>query len=127
VRRKSLTLLSSLAIIAASVLVAGCDLSAPTGPPGPTGTVSGTLQAGGSSSAGRRPLGGQVTLHGSGGTSAAITVGANGQFSVPATVGTYSVSGESPKYRGGAGVCRASGPLVVRKGATSTVHVVCGV
>jgi len=127
VRRKSLTLLALLAITAASVLLASCDLSSPSGPPGPTGTLTGTLRAvGGPSGAGPRALSGQITLHGSGGHITGITVGANGRFSVPVPVGTYTVSGKSPQYEGGSGVCRVSGQVSVTKGATSKVQVDCG-
>jgi hypothetical protein len=124
VRRNSLTLLSRLPAVAASVLLASC--SSPNGPPGPTGTVTGTLQAvGGPSGAGPRGLSGQVTLHRSNGARAIINVGANGRFSVPASVGTYTVSGQSPQYEGGTAECKASGPVTVTKGVTSNVEVDC--
>ena len=113
-RRKSLTLLSLLPVMAASVLLASCDLSSPNGPPGPTGTLTGTLQAvGGPPGEGPRALSGQITLHGSGGHITGITVGANGRFSVPVPVGTYTVSGQSPQYEGGTADCHASGPVIV--------------
>jgi hypothetical protein len=122
-KRPSLILLASLA---ASVSLAGCHLSSPTGPPGPTGTVTGTLQAvGGTSDAGPRALSGQVSLNGLGGKIATITVGANGRFSVPATAGTYTVSAQSPQYKGGTADCHASGPIIVTKGATTKVAVDC--
>jgi hypothetical protein len=124
VRRSSLTLLSLLPAMAASVLLASC--SSPNGPPGPTGTLTGTLQAvGGPSGAGPRALSGQVTLHGSNGRKAIISVGANGRFSAPVSVGTYTVSGQSPQYEGGAADCKASGPVTVTKGLTSRVKVDC--
>lgn len=114
-----------LAVVAAGMTVAGC--SSPTGPPGPTGTLTGTLQAvGGPSGAGPRVLTGQITLSGRSGTSKTlITVGADGRFSVPVTVGTYIVTGESPQYEGGTAICRASGPVTVTKDVTSTVEVDC--
>ena len=122
-RRLSLILLASLA---ASVSLAGCDLSSPTGPPGPTGTVTGMLQAvGGPSGVSLRALGGQVTLYGSSGNIAAISVGSNDRFSVPATVGTYTASGRSPQYKGGTADCHASGPITVTKGRTTKVEVDC--
>jgi hypothetical protein len=123
IQRPSLILLVSLA---ASVSLAGCHLSSPTGPAGPTGTVTGTLQAvGGTSGAGPRALSGQVTLNGSRGKIATITVSANGRFSVPATVGTYTVSAHSPQYKGGTADCHASGPITVTEGATTKVEVDC--
>jgi hypothetical protein len=126
VRRKSLALLSLLPLLAASLLLASCDLSSPNGPPGPTGTLTGTLQTvGGPAGVGAQPLSGQVTLHGSSGHLTAITVGANGRFSVPVTVGTYTVSGQSPEYRGDAADCHASGPVTVTKDVTSSLRVDC--
>ena len=123
-RRSSRTLLCLLPVTAASVLLASC--SSPTGPPGPTGTLTGTLQAvGGPSGVGPRALSGHVTLHGSHGRLAIISVGANGRFSVPVSVGTYTVSGQSPKYEGGTADCKASGPVTVTKSATSNVEVDC--
>ena len=123
-RRSSRTLLCLLPVTAASVLLASC--SSPTGPPGPTGTLTGTLQAvGGPSGAGPRGLSGHVTLHGSHGRLAIISVGANGRFSVPAPVGKYTVSGQSPQYKGGTANCHAPGPVVVTKGVTSSAEVDC--
>ena len=123
-RRSSLTVLSLLPVMAASVLLASC--SSPDGPPGPTGTLTGTLQAvGGPSGAGPRALSGQVTLHGANGSKAIISVGANGRFSVPASVGRYTVSGRSPQYEGGSADCNASAPVTVTKGLTSSVEVDC--
>lgn len=125
-RRKSLTLLFLIPVMAASVALASCNLSSPNGPPGPTGTLTGTLQAvGGPAGVGPRALSGQVTLHGSNGTGGIVTVGANGRFSVPVTVGTYTISGRSPQYEGGAAECQASGPVNVTKGATSRLEVDC--
>ena len=123
-RRSSLTLLCLLPAMAASVSLASC--SSPNGPPGPTGTLTGTLQAvGGPSGVGPRALSGQVTLHESNGTRDIISVGANGRFSIPATVGRYTVSGRSPQYEGGTADCKASGPVTVTKGLTSSVEVDC--
>jgi hypothetical protein len=124
VRRSSLTLLCLVPVLAASVLLASC--SSPDAPPGPTGTLTGTLQAvGGPSGVGPRALSGQVTLHGSNGRRDIISVGANGRFSVPVPVGTYTVSGQSPQYEGGAAACKASEPVTVTKGLTSSVKVDC--
>jgi len=123
-RRKSLTLLFLLPIMAASVLLASC--SSPNGPPGPTGTLTGTLQAvGGPSGTGTPALSGQITLHQSSGQMSGISVGANGRFSESVPVGTYSVSGQSPQYKGGTADCHASGPVTVTKGVTSRVEIDC--
>jgi hypothetical protein len=124
VRRKSLTLLSVLPVIAASVLLASC--SSPNGPPGPTGTLTGTLQVvGGPPGDGPRTLNGQITLYGSSGHITGISVGANGRFSVPITVGAYAVSGHSPRYEGGTALCHAPGPVTVTAGVKSNVEVDC--
>jgi hypothetical protein len=123
-RRSSLTLLRLLPVVAVSVSLASC--SSPTGPAGPTGTLTGTLQAvGGPPGAGPRALSGEVLLRKSNGDRVEIDVGANGRFSVPVSVGTYTVSGESPAYEGGAADCKAPGPVTVTKGLTSTVAVDC--
>jgi hypothetical protein len=124
VRRSSRILLSLPPVVTASVLLASC--SSPNGPPGPTGTLTGMLQAvGGPSGAGPRALSGHVTLHGPNGRRAIISVGADGRFSVPVSVGTYTVSGRSPQYDGGTADCRASGPVSVAKGLRSRVKVDC--
>jgi hypothetical protein len=124
VRRSSLTLLFLLPAIAALVALAGC--SSPNGPSGPTGTLTGTLQAVGSApGVGPRALSGVVTLHGPDGRRTLITAGANGRFSVPVSVGSYTVSGQSPKFEGGAADCKASQPVIVTKGVTSRVEVDC--
>jgi len=125
VRRASRILLAATAataVTAAGMTLAGC--SSPTGPPGPLGTVSGTLQDVGGSS-GTSPLSGQVTLHGSNGTKFDITVGTDGKFSEPVTVGTYTVTARSPQYKGGTTDCTASGSVTVTTGVTSTVAVNC--
>jgi hypothetical protein len=124
VRRSSLTLLSLLPVMAVSVSLASC--SSPNGPPGVTGTLTGTLQAvGGPPGVGPRALSGQITLHGSSGHITGIAVGANGRFSVPVPVGKYTVSGQSPQYKGGTADCHASGPVTVTKGVTRSVEVDC--
>jgi hypothetical protein len=124
VSRRSLTLLFLLPVMAASVLLASC--SSPDAPPGPTGTLTGTFQAvGGPSGAGPRALSGQVTAQRSNGARDIISVGANGRFSVPVPVGTYTVSGQSPQYEGGTANCKASGPVTVTEGLTSSVKIDC--
>jgi hypothetical protein len=120
-RRVSLIM---LAVLATGMTVASC--SSPDAPAGPTGTLTGALQAvGGSPGASPRALSGQVNLLKSNGARDGISVGANGRFSVPVPVGTYTVTGQSPQYQGGTGVCRASGPVVVTEGVTSTVKIDC--
>jgi hypothetical protein len=129
VRRKSLIVISILlllfVVVVASVRLA--NFGSPNGPQGPTGTLTGLLQAvGGPPGVGPRALGGQVTLHGSSGHMTGITVGPNGRFSVPVGVGQYTVSGQSPQYKGGNAVCHAAQPVTVTKGVTTNVKVDCG-
>ncbi len=124
VRRRSLTLLVVLPLGVAAVLLASCG--SPNSLPGPTGTLKGTLRAvGGPAGDGPRALSGEVTLNGSGGHITSIAVGPTGRFSVPVSVGTYIVSGLSPKYEGGASECHASGPITVTQGATIRIQVDC--
>ena len=54
-----------------------------------------------------------------------ITVGADGRFSIPVTVGTYTVTGLSPQYEGGNADCQASGAVTVTTGQASSVEVDC--
>jgi hypothetical protein len=124
VRRKPLTLLSLVPVMAGSLVLASC--TSPDSPPGPTGTLTGTLQVvAGPSGVGPRALNGQITLHGSNGHLTGIDVGANGRFSVPVSVGTYTVSGRTPQNAGGTAKCHASGSVTVTNGATSFVVVDC--
>jgi hypothetical protein len=121
-----LALLLVMAVLVSLGLIAKHDLSAPNGPPGPTGTLAGTLQeVGGPSGVSPRALAGQVTLHGANGLTG-ITVLANGRFSISATVGSYTVTGRSPQYKGGTAECDASGTVTVTKGVTTKVQVDCG-
>lgn len=120
-RRISLIL---LAVMAGGMTLASC--SSPNGPSGPLGTVAGKLQAvGASSSTGPQALAGQITLHGPNGMKFSITAGADGRFSVPVTVGTYTVTARSPQYEGGTADCQASGPVTVTQGVTSSIEVDC--
>lgn len=124
-RRSPLTL---LAVTVVSASLAGCGHFSPNAPSGSTGTLTGILEAvSGPYHAGTVPRGlsGQVTLHGSKGQKTGITVGANGRFSVPVPVGTYTVTARSPQYQDGAADCRPSGPVVVTKGATTRVEIDC--
>ncbi len=127
-RRKSLIVISILLLLFA-VVVASVRLvnrGSPNGPQGPTGTLTGTLRAvGGPPGVGPRALSGQVTLNGSSGHMTGITVGANGRFTVPVPVGTYTVSGQSPQYKGGNAICHAAHPVTVTKDVTTSVRLDC--
>ncbi len=128
-RRKSLIVISILllllVVVVASVRLAN-NFGSPNGPQGPTGTLTGMLQAvGGPAGVIPRALSGQVTLHGSSGHITGITVGADGRFSVPVSVGRYTVSGQSPQYEGGDAICHAAKPVTVTKGVTTNVRIDC--
>lgn len=128
-RRTSLiVILSVLAVLVVVALVVRLvNFGSPNGLQGPTGTLTGTLQAeGGLPGAGPRPLSGQVTLQGPDGHLTGISVGANGRFSVPVAVGTYTLSGQSPQYQGGNATCHAAETVTVTKGVTTHVQVDCG-
>ena len=128
-RRKSLIVISIVPLVIVVVVVAVRlvnNFGSPYGPQGPTGTLTGVLQAvGGPTDANPRALSGQVTLHGSGGHLTGIAVGANGRFSVPVSVGGYTVSGQSPQYEGGNAICHAADSVTVTKGVTTNVSVDC--
>jgi hypothetical protein len=54
-----------------------------------------------------------------------MDLSANGRFSASLPVGTYTVSGRSPKFEGGGGECRAPGPVTVTNDVTSRVEIDC--
>lgn len=122
--RESLTLLLLVLVMVASLMLASCG--SPNGATGPTGTLTGTLQAvGGPTGASPLPLRGEVTLHRSNGSKGFITVSASGRFSLPVTVGTYTLTAQSPQFEGGSGECHASGRVVVIKDVKSSVVIDC--
>ena len=119
-RRTPLAIVTLLAATAAGVSFAGCSS------PPIQGKLDGTLQAvGGPGETGPRALSGQVTFHGSTGHIATLGLTASGRFSANLPVGTYTVTGRSPQFEGGAGACQASGPVTVTTGATARVDVNC--
>ncbi len=128
-RRTSLIVIVSVlaVLVVVAVAVRLANFGSPNSPQGPTGTLTGALQVeGGPPGAGPRPLAGQVTLHGPDGHLTDISVGANGRFSLPVAVGTYTVSGQSPQYQAGNATCHAGKSVIVTNGLTTHVQVDCG-
>lgn len=71
-----------------------------------------------------RPLAGKVVASGPAGAYTA-TVGADGSYTLQLPPGTYSVTGTSPSFNGGTGICRADGTVTVVIGQQGTVDVYC--
>jgi hypothetical protein len=92
---------------------------------GTLGSITGHLFAVGGVVAGPRPLSGRVEVVGPGATWRDITVGTDGVFRITTTVGTYSLTGTSPLYDAGHGVCRAQQAVRVASGETSIADVLC--
>jgi hypothetical protein len=87
------------------------------------GTIAGTLrEIGGRPPGLNRTISGTVSFEGTGESAAAST---GGTFSVDVAVGTYTVTGTSPQYQGGLAQCHADAPVVVRRGHTTKVTVIC--
>ena len=134
VRRVGALLVSSLVLAACSGSGhhASSSASRPTTPTPTIGTPSGTLGsitghlfAVGGLIAGPRPLAGRVDVVGPGATWQDIAVGTDGVFRITTTVGTYALTGTSPLYDAGHGVCRAQQAVRVTSGETSVADVLC--
>jgi hypothetical protein len=98
-------------------------------PPRPlaTGTIVGSLhEVGGPAPGLDRIIGGEYRITRGLETWSGGSTG-EGEFSVDLPAGTYSVTGTSPLYNGGRGQCFADGPVVVVRGRTTTVKVVCSI
>jgi hypothetical protein len=97
-------------------------------PPRPLniGTISGSLrEVGGPAPGLNRTIGGVIRVSRSSIVWEDSTTGA-GTFSVDLPVGTYTVTGTSPVILDG-GVCSARGPVVVARGRTTRVDVICSI
>ena len=94
-------------------------------PSGTLGSITGHLFAVGGLIADPRPLSGRVEVVGPGATWQDIAVGTDGVFRITTTVGTYALTGTSPLYDAGHGVCRAQQAVRVTSGETSTADVFC--
>ena len=119
-----------LAAVCLAGLIAACSSPRPDGaPPAEAPPAAGTLTGhlygvGGPAPGAPRPWPGTVTLTGPG-VHRDIQVGVDGGFSVLVPAGTYTVSGRSPRYGSGAGVCRAAGAATVTTGHRTRADVLC--
>jgi hypothetical protein len=87
-------------------------------------TMTGTLEAaGGPATANIRPLSGTVTARG--GNVYTVSVGADGHYRLRVQPGSYTVTGHSRAYEGGAATCRATAPVTGIGGKTTTGNVYC--
>lgn len=93
----------------------------------PVATITGRLLAvGGPAGASPTPLKGTVTLAGANGSTVRAEVGNDGGFEVQTSPGRYRISGHSPSFDGGNGVCAAAKPEVTLVlGQTVTADVLC--
>ena len=71
-----------------------------------------------------RPLAGKVVATGSAGSYTA-TVGPDGRYTMQLPPGTYSVTGTSPSYNGGTGICRTDGTVTIVLGREQAADVYC--
>jgi hypothetical protein len=105
----------------ASLALAGCTQEAEPAQQ----RVAGTLRMTGG------PLGvAQPGVHGevvfaSGDRREVVEAAKDGSFATSLDAGTYTVTGTSPLFGGGAGVCRADAPVVVAGGSIDDVVVAC--
>jgi hypothetical protein len=109
---------TSLGMAVVSLMLTGCGGSQTTG------TLAGHLYAGGGPNPGVRPLAGSVVAEGPGGRHL-VAVGSNGHYLVTLSPGTYLVSGNSPLYEGGKGLCTAPAKVAIAQGRTSKANVIC--
>jgi hypothetical protein len=97
----------------------------PAASPAAEGTLTGHLyHVGGVAPGAPRPWPGTVTLTGPG-VHRDAQVGTAGRFSVLVPAGTYAVTGRSPLYQSGTGVCRAAEPATVTTGHRTEADVFC--
>jgi hypothetical protein len=104
----------------------GNGLPGPAPPPVDVGSgqVTGVLTL---EAAVSRPLPGTVVLQTDNGKTFWVHVGSDGSFKFRVPPGTYTATGQSPKYLSSdaSAVCRSHSYVVVRAGETTTTTVVC--
>ena len=111
-----------LAACVAGVMV-GCAARGPAD--GADGTVHGHLYGvGGPAPGSPRPWSGTVTVTG-GGLHRDVRTDPGGAYSITLPAGKYTITGHSPSYGGGTGLCRAAGVAKVRSGQHATANVWC--
>lgn len=81
----------------------------------------------GVSAAGTHPLPGTVVLYSDNGKTFSMHVGSDGAFTFHVPPGSYTASGQSPKFiwNDANALCFSHGYVVVRAGATATTTVIC--
>lgn len=108
-------------------LVAGCS-SHSTGPLEPPVEVHGVLRmTGGPAGATEPSVPGRVRFVGprKGGDTLEVPTAANGTFSLELNPGSYTVTGRSPQYDDGNGICRTNGDVVIKARRNSPITVAC--
>ena len=89
------------------------------------GTLTGHLYGVGGPAPGLpRPWSGTVTVTGPG-VQRDVLIGASGTYSVMVPAGSYTVTGHSPLYGSGAGLCQAAGVARVTSGHDARADVLC--
>jgi hypothetical protein len=118
-------ILLTLAALGLAGLAAACAGPPSVRPAVAMGNLTGHLYGvGGPAPGAPRPWSGTVTLIGPY-FHRDIQVGADGVFSVFVPPGTYTVTGRSPLYQSGTGVCRAAGATTVSGGHRTQADVLC--
>jgi hypothetical protein len=110
----------ALAVVCLAVFTAACSGQDPA-----DGTVRGHLYGVGGPAPGLpRPWPGTVILTGPGFRDE-VPVSADGAFSVTVPAGSYTVTGRSPLYGSGSGLCQAAGVATVTSRHTTKADVLC--
>ena|SRR5437870_4763645 len=110
----------------AIVLTLGCIMlsaCSSESTPDSDGVVTGHLQMVGGPVNVTIPVPGSITIQGD--AERTVEVGSNGAFSIAVLPGRYTLTGRSPQYNGGEGLCSAVIPVVVRSGETTSADVGC--
>lgn len=107
------------------VVVTGLLLSVAACGGSDTTTVAGVLRATGGPSGATQPgVPGRVFFE-SGGQRTTATASPDGTFSVSLPPGDYQVTGASPQYSSGQGICRTDSPVKVGESQVQGVVVAC--
>lgn len=113
----------TLALVAAVAVLGGCAAGGEDA--AEDGKVDGALRLNPAGSA--LPIGtpGEIMVEGSTGRPVVVRTADDGTFAVTLAAGAYEVTGSSPRFRHGQGVCRPSTPVVVKAGAVTEIDVLC--
>jgi hypothetical protein len=123
-----LSLLAALGLVGCSSqksptfhLTTGPTLAEPA-----TGILQGRLLAVGGALAKARPVAGSIYFDGPGGSRGTTEVDATGSFAIGLAPGSYTLTGSSPAYDGGKGVCRTlKTDIVLTSNGTTTANIYC--